>query len=362
MSFVKRAFIALTTIATLAVPMVATAPADAAGTVRSAVSLTGPSIGTYGSTVALTGTAWRYGTSTKLVRATVWLERRLMYGSVPTWSRVVSTQTDSNGRFSFSVVLGTRYSYRAHYGGSPTYTANVSAIHDIAIQHRLIARYLKDVNWELGTLEGKVSVYPRPPAGTRIWLQRLGTDGLWHDYISGRAVSGSNDVVIRGNVNGSVGKYRFYAPIVSPYSQGNSSTLTFAHYKWRGVFHRAVLGTGGTGNPQVDVAPATDDPYRSYAEAVADVGGTVWADLNTAGCAAIEGFTGTDTAGQTRVSLLNGTTIGRSVVVTAADSEDGRPLSSWYMSGLPKVRVQVSNTGSTTDTFAWLALRVRCAN
>ena len=39
----------------------------------------------------------------------------------------------------------------------------------------------------------------------------------------------------------------------------------------------------------------------------------MWADINTSSCVVVEGYTGTDTAGQTTVRVLNGSYAGRTV-------------------------------------------------
>jgi hypothetical protein len=355
----RRIIVALATTALVA-PAVATAPANAAGTVRSAVSLTAPTSGVYGSSINLTGIAWRYGTSTRLVNATIWLQRSV-HGK-NTWSNLKSTRTSSTGAFAFSVQQVTAYDYRAYYGGSPTYTANVSAVRYPAVLQKA-SLYLFDANWELGTLVASTNILPMPPSGTTIWLQRFdAATKVWKNYISGKATGRSSNVVIRGNVPGSVGTYRVYAPSRYPYAHGYSANRTYAHYKWRGVFAKPLLATGGEGNPAFDVLPAAEDPYRAAAEAFADLGGTVWADINTSGCVVVEGYTGTDTAGQTTVRVLNGSYAGRTVTVTATDFDEGRPIAPWNITGISRLRLQVTNTGSTTDTYAWLEVRARCAS
>ncbi len=356
----RRIIVALATTALIA-PVVATAPANAAGTVRSAVSLTAPTSGVYGSSINLTGTAWRYGTSTRLVNATIWLQRSV-HGK-NTWSNLKSTRTSATGTFAFSVQQVTAYDYRAYYGGSPTYTANVSAVRYPAVLQKAAISYMTDVNWELGTLEIAAGVEPMPPRGTRIWVQRYdAVNKVWRNYISGIAQGGTFHTIMRGNFPGSVGKYRVYAPLRYPYAAGYSAPVTYAHYKWRGVFAKPLLDSGGIGNPEFDVLSAEDDPYRSGAEAFADLGGTVWADINTSGCVAVEGYAGTDTAGQTTVRVLNGSYAGRIVTVTAADFDEGRPIAPWNITGISRLRLQVTNTGSTTDTYAWLEVRARCAS
>ena len=53
------------------------------------------------------------------------------------------------------------------------------------------------------------NILPMPPGGTTIWLQRFdAATEVWKNYISGKATGRSSNVVIRGNVPGSVGTYR----------------------------------------------------------------------------------------------------------------------------------------------------------
>ncbi len=358
-AFARRITAAAAAAATLVVPALTAAPAGAAGTVKSAVSLTGPAIGVYGNSVTLTGTAWRYGTSTKLVNATIWLQRH-EYGKTGPWYNVAPTHTSSTGTFAFSFTLGKRYYYRAYYGGSSTYTANVSAVHYMAIQQKVVARYLKDTNWTLGSMEGKTSIYPLPPKGTKVWLQRLASTGQWYNYISGLASGISNDVVIRGNVGGSVGTYRFYVPVVGVYSQNNSSSLTFAHYKWRGAFKKSTVATGGSGDPHFTVY--TDDATHTAADAYADPGGSVWADLNTVGCKRIRGYFANFADAPANVALIGA---GVGIQVSAAQNEDTpgeRTATSDTFSPRSTVRFQVADTTSTLGPDLYLESQVLCTN
>ena len=352
----RRVIAAVTSAAAVVLPVVAAVPADAAGTVRAAVSLTGPTSGKYSTTVTLSGTAWRYGTSTRLVNATIWLQRSV-HGK-NTWSNLTSTRTSSTGTFTFPVVQRSAYDYRAYYGGSPTYTAALSGVVYPAVLQNLILNHIKDVNWPLGTLVASVHFAPVPPAGTQIWLQRYDPAGkVWKNYISGRS-AGSQTIVIRGNVNGSVGTYRVYAPLRYPYGAGYTGPVAFTHYQWRGAFTRTTP-TGGAGDPHFTILPT--DPARRTAVAIANKGGNVWADLNTAGCARITTELANHADGVAHVALT-GTAAAIDIPAAASgDTPTVRTLATTF-SGMPTIRFQLTDVSSTLGPALELKASVLCAN
>jgi hypothetical protein len=224
-----RRVAAIVATALCAAVTVAAPHADAAGTVKSAVSLTGPTSGKYGTYVTLKGTAWRYGSTTKLTSATIWLQRAV-HGQTA-WSNVTSTKTSSTGTFAFTVVQRTAYDYRAYYAGSSVYTANASAKVYPAVLQNVLLDSLKTVDWNKGTLQATGRVYPTPPTGTTIYLQRYNeSTKSWSNYISGKT-TGTNAITIKGNVPANVGTYRLYAPLRYPFGAGYSANVRAANYK-----------------------------------------------------------------------------------------------------------------------------------
>jgi hypothetical protein len=296
----RRLTVATVATATLVAPIVATASAAVAtpsaaatsatvavGTVKAAVSLNSPTSGTYGTTIQLTGTAWRYGTTTKLSGATIWLQRAT-HGKT-NWASVTKTSATSAGTFAFNVVQTAAYDYRTFYGGSPTYTAAWSPVRYPAVLQKVLFDSIKDTNWTLGTLQATGRVYPTPPSGTQVWLQRYdATNKVWKNYISGRT-TGSNSVVIKGNVGGNVGTYRLYSPFRSTFGAGYSTSTSFTHLKWRGAF-RSAPTPGGTTGANYYVYNATESPSRDEAEVTTAVGGKVWLDVTTSGCRKVQFF------------------------------------------------------------------------
>ncbi|HEY0688851.1 MAG TPA: hypothetical protein VGD71_07385, partial [Kribbella sp.] len=292
----RRLTVAALAAATLAAPAVATATATAAGlaplattvgTVKSSVSLTGPTSGTYGTTVKLTGTAWRNGTTTKIGGAKVWLQRAT-HGKT-NWGSVTSATTAADGTFGFSVVQAAAYDYRAFYAGNTTYTPAWSPTRYPAVLQKVVFDSIKTTNWNLGTLQATGRVYPTPPSNTQIWLQRYdATNKVWKSYISGRT-TGTNAVTIKGNVGGQVASFRLYAPQRSSYAAGASGSTTFTHYKWRGAF-RSAPTVGGTPGSEYYVYNATQSPSRTQAEVHTLKGGQVWLDVSTSGCVKVQWY------------------------------------------------------------------------
>jgi hypothetical protein len=355
---VQRMVVAAATIGAVVLPVVPNTFEDAAaaGSVRAAVSLTAPTSGKYSTTVALSGTAWRYGTTTKLANATVWLQRSV-HGK-NTWSNLTSTRTSSTGTFSFPVVQRSAYDYRAYYGGSPMYTSALSGVVYPAVLQNLILNHLNDVNWTLGTLEASVHIAPVPPSGTQIWLQRYDAAAkVWRNYISGRS-TGSQTLVIRGNVSGSVGTYRVYAPLRYPYGAGYTNAVSHSHVKWRGAFARTTPA-GGSANWHFTVLP--EDTARRTAVAIADKGGNVWADLNTSGCTRLTSTLENHADGVVRVAFTGTPATVDIPRATNGSTPTVRSLAATF-SAISTIRAQVTDVGSTLGPAVQLNVSLLCAN
>ena len=350
-------------VATTLCAAVAVVPhASAAGTVKSAVSLSGPTSGKYGTYVRLTGTAWRYGTATKLSNATIWLQRTV-HGQTA-WSNVTSTHTSSTGTFAFTVLQRTAYDYRAYYGGSSVYTANASAKVYPAVLQNVLLDSIRTVDWSKGTLQATGRVYPTPPSGTTIWLQRYNeSTKSWTSYMSGRT-TGSNSVTMRGNVPANVGTYRLYAPLRYPFGAGYSANVRAANYKWRGAFRKSIAGSGGTTDPWHRVYGSADSPNLNELELGAGSGGTSWVDVNTTGCIrtymyAIN-YTNEYVRSSEKVGLLNGTTYLRGPYTLAPAGEYETEVA---MAGVTRTRVQVNDIGTTDGhPLAYYVVWVLCSN
>jgi hypothetical protein len=358
--------IVATTSAAVATPSAAATSATvAAGTVKAAVSLNSPTSGTYGATIQLTGTAWRYGTTTKLGGATVWLQRAT-HGQT-NWASITKTSATSAGTFAFNVVQTAAYDYRAFYGGSPTYTAAWSAVRYPAVLQKVLFDTIKDANWTLGTLQATGRVYPTPPSGTQVWLQRYdAATKVWKNYISGRT-TGSNSVVIKGNVGGNVGTYRLYSPFRSTFGAGYSSSVTFTHLKWRGAF-RSAPTPGGTTGAKYYVYDATESPSRNEAEVAAAVGGKVWLDVATTGCRKVdfyaENFTGQAELARTTEAVQVFNVATNATLRGPYSLAPGKTVTyAFDLSNVAKTRFE-THDDATADgkPYAYYFINVLCAN
>lgn len=356
----------LTAAAALVVPGVVTAPtATAAGSVRSAVSLTGPSYGTYGSTVALTGKLWRYGTHTVISGHTVVLQRSVHGRN--TWGNLTSKRTSSTGTFAFGVTLNGSYDYRAVYSGSPTYTSAASAKLFPAVQRQVYLDSIRTIDYGgdhgAGTLRVNGRVYPALAKGTPVYLQRYSTSTKTWSTIGRSSASGANGVSVSARVKGSVASYRLSVPASAPYYGNLSRSVGFAHYVWRGVYHKPVIAAGGSGNPWYRViAPTRDNPYRSSAELGADRNGSSWVDVNTAGCIDMKhrGYNYTHQYRPTRirVGVLANNQLLRYIDLAPDETE-------WMLGirpGASRTRVQVWDIGHTADPLGWNVTWVLCNN
>lgn len=352
----------LTAVAALVAPVVTAVPAEAAGSVRSAVNLTGPPHGTYGTTAKLTGVLWRYNSSTRIANAVVTLQRT-PHGS-KTWTQVASVRTSTTGSYAFTVTLGAVYDYRTVYGGSPTYTTAVSNVINPKVLRKVLLDSVRTINnslpdSNLGTLRATGRVLPAPPAGTRVWLQRYDTaNKVWKNFMSTRT-TGSSTVTITGNVPPNVGTYRLQAPVAYPYYGGTSNTRTYAHYVWRGIFTKPLIAVGGEHTPGRYIWSPSESPLRYLINLWAAPGGTSWAEINTYGCLQVD------------VSMLNvsdqaglPTTIAASVTNgstqlfaqdLAPGQETGQTLSA---RGYTKLRIQseAMSNGNPISTWGIAAL------
>lgn len=359
-AFVRRIAVAAIAAAALVAPITATTPsAEAAGSVKASVSLAAPTSGTYATNIKLTGTVWRYQTSTKIAGATVYLQRAT-HGKT-NWGNLTSTTSSITGTFAFAVMQTSAYDYRAYYPGSTTYTAAWSPVRYPAVLQKVVFSTIKTTSWEAGTLQATGYVYPAPPSGTQIWLQRYDSaNKVWKNYISGRT-TGASAVTIKGNVPGNVGTYRLYAPLRYPYAAGSSGAATYAHYRWRGAFTKPLIATGGTANPQFAVIP--DDPDKSAAMTSTNAGGSVWADINTYRCTRVDLAIGNFASEAVKVDLLRGTTtlVSRTVAPQSINGP-GLTVFSALAGGASKVRLQLTDTGTNSGIEAFAGTHFLCAS
>lgn len=351
--------------AALVVPAIVSTPAQAAGTVRSAVSLTGPTAGNYGGRVALTGKLWRYGTRTVISGHPVVLQRSVHGRNV--WGNLTSTRTSSAGTFAFGVSLNGVYDYRAVYAGSATYTSAVSGKVFPAVRRVVFFDSIKTSNnaqaeTNNGTLTVTGRVYPAVPAGVRVWLQRW--DGrTWRNYMSTVTRGSTSSLTVRGDVPGTAAAFRLLVPASAPYYGATSRSVRFAHYVWRGTFDRPVLAQGGSGTPRNN-SDLQGDRTGNFAYTWADKGGASWIDISTSGC--IELWLG---AHNTSMDLGPTATRERLTVIKAgsplrtADLEPDEHLSYRYtLGGTARLRFQVQDVGHTGRPSAYWNAGALCSN
>lgn len=248
--------------AVLLAPIVATAspPAQAAGTVASAISLSAPASGTYGSNITLQGRLWRYGTSYGIGGALVWLQRK-PHGQ-RTWANIKNARTASNGNYAFAVTQTGAYDYRTVYTGSVTYRVAISPTRYPVTNQRLTLESIITANADAGTVRATAYVYPLPPNGLPVYLQRWNSEAaVWHNLAIGRTSGGK--VTVSVNRPGSVNAYRLVIPARSPYGPGITAAKWFAHYVWRGALVKGVTLFAGHG--AVVVPTAAQNPRRDRA-------------------------------------------------------------------------------------------------
>jgi hypothetical protein len=199
---------------------------------------------------------------------------------------------------------------------------------------------IRTTDYTKGTLTVAGTLTPAPAAGSRVALQRWSSTAGWQEI--GHATPSGGKVTISANQPGSIRTYRLAIGPQSPYAAAASAPSGFSHYVWRGIYKKPLLASGGKGHPQYNVVPPSEAPRRAEAEVLADKGGVVWGDVNTAGCNWVKNWLGNITDGTVRVSLLNGSTV-RGSVDMAQETE------TWLnrqILGVNRLRLQVADVKS----------------
>lgn len=327
---------------------------QAVGSVRSALSLTAPASATYGSTIALRGRLWRYGTTSGIGSATVVLQRR-PHGS-GAFRNITSTRTAGTGEFAFSVRHAGVYDYRAYYGGSATYTAAISPGRYPVASHNVLLDSVVTTNQTAGTLRATGRVYPNPPNGHPVYLQRWVSEyGIWHTIGSGRTSSGR--IAISVNQRGSVAAYRLVAAARPPYAAGASAAKWFAHYVWRGAFARPVPRVSGKG------AFTLVDSSRATALILEESQFFFYAD--TTGCPRVQAVMTGASTNQTSVGLLLETAPPTTIRTLGSGSVAANAtlvFTAGLNSGERQIRMTNDNLQSTQQPTVQHRMMLLCAN
>ena len=236
-------------------------PARAAGSITAAVSLTAPATGPYGTAITLQGRLWRYGTPYGIARGKVWLQRT-PHGRAG-WASISSAATASTGSYVFRVTQTGAYDYRVYYGGSAAFRAAMSPVRYPVTSQQVLFDSVATTNASTGSLRAAGRVYPTPPNGQLVHLQRWDRGaGVWHGIGSGRTNSGR--VTVTATRPGSIDAYRLVVAARSSYGAGVSATRSLAHYVWRGAFARGGVVYSGLGGKVVVLTPA-ENPRRDSA-------------------------------------------------------------------------------------------------
>lgn len=360
---VRRILTGTATAAAVVVPLALAAPAaqagQTAGSVVSAVSLTAPTAAPYGSQISLTGTVWRYQTTTRIAGAPVVLQRSAHGRN--TWATLKTTRTATNGTFAFTVTQTLAYDYRAYYPGSTVYRAGVSAVRYPIVMQKVLFDGIATTDSDEGLLRGTGRVYPAPPSGSLVYLQRYDAGAnSWRSIGSARS-TGSANVAVSAKVGGSTGYYRLHAPTRAPYGAGTSAARKFSHYVWRGIFNKPVLAHGGAGEPEFGVITELQD--RTLGVMLANPGGHVWADVNTNSCLRLVAIGLNATGEASALRVLNGATVlGSATVAGGNDEEPGESAPvEVSVGGLSKVRVMLIDTGASEPLDAAVFVGALCA-
>jgi hypothetical protein len=199
---------------------------------------------------------------------------------------------------------------------------------------------IRTSDYTKGTLTVAGTLTPAPAAGSRVALQRWSATAGWQEI--GHASPSGTQVTISANQPGSIRTYRLAIGPQAPYAAAASAPAGFSHYVWRGIYKQPLLASGGKGNPQYNVVPPSEGPRRAEAELLANKGGLVWGDVNSAGCSWVKNWLGNITDGTIRASLLNGGT----VLGTLDQAQETEGWLNRKIIGVTRLRLQVADVKS----------------
>ncbi|MGC4937759.1 hypothetical protein [Kribbella sp. DT2] len=215
---------------------------------------------------------------------------------------------------------------------------------------------VRTTDYTAGVLTVAGTLTPAPAAGSRVALQRWDAAKGWQEIGNGKS-SGAT-VTISSKQPGSIRTYRLAIGPQAPYAAAASAAYGYSHFKWRGIFAKPLLASGGKGHPAFTVVTAAESPRRAEAELLADKGGAVWGDVNSAGCSWVKNWLGNITDGTVRVSLLNGA----AVVGSVDQTQESETWLNRQIPGVNRLRVQVADLKSGYGPQVALDSMLLCTN
>ncbi|WP_432942599.1 hypothetical protein ACQPXM_36760 [Kribbella sp. CA-253562] len=215
---------------------------------------------------------------------------------------------------------------------------------------------IRTTDYTAGVLTVSGTLTPAPAAGSRVALQRWDATKGWQEI--GHGTPSGGNVTISSKQPGSIRTYRLAIGPQAPYAAAASAPAGYYHYVWRGIFKKPLLASGGKGHPVFTVLAAADSPRRAEAELLADKGGVVWGDVNSAGCSWVKNWLGNITDGTVRVSLLNGS----AVLGTVDQAQETETWLNRQIPGVNRLRVQVADVKSGYGPQVALDAMLLCTN
>lgn len=358
--------VAASCVAVLGVSLVVPA-AQGAAPVSTSVSLSAPVSAVYGSTIRLSGSVWRTGDSSERVTGATVVLQRSVHGT-GRFRDLSSSRTTSTGSFTFSVKQASAYDYRVSFEGTATYRAAHSPTRYPAVRQKLVLESIETTDAETGQLTATGRVYPTPPAGTVVHLQRLGADPkAWVNQATG--TTSGNRVTIDAIRPGSVGSYRLRIKARQQWGTGTSAVEDFTHYVWRDALTKGVRSVRSDAD-HVTVDDFADDQHPGrralVVRAYGDPGSVVELGLTIGGCVEARHQTrnyfgiGTEDL-PAQVQLATDLISGAGVDLPRDTDEVGSSLDLknathlWY-------RAQMRGTRDTVGFWLQVRAQLRCAN
>jgi hypothetical protein len=294
------------------------------------------------------------GVRANLFGGTTWSARRLSFGTPSRARRLVTAGTAFAGALVLAGCAGAIAP--AQSAMVATDTARAAETAQAAPTRTVKITSVRTSDYTAGTLTVAGTLTPAPAAGSRVALQRWDAVKGWQEI--GHGTPAGANVTISSKQPGSIRTYRLAIGPQAPYAAAASAPYGYSHFKWRGIFAKPLLASGGKGHPAFNVVAAAESPRRAEAELLADKGGVVWGDVNSAGCSWVKNWLGNITDGTVRVSLLNGA----AVVGSVDQTQETETWLNRQIPGVNRLRVQVADLLSGYGPQVALDSMLLCTN
>ncbi len=312
------------------------------------ITLAAPVSGTYGTVVPLAGTLGRYGSTTRIHGARVYLQRA-PHGSTA-WTSVTSTITSRSGYYKFVVTLGRPYDYRVNFAGAGIYLGTTSVVRYPIVLQKVVLGSVRTTDAKQGKISAAGVVTPAPAKGTTVWLQRWDAAAkVWRNLGSSVASGTSSSVAVPATAPAGSAMYRLAVATNNGYGAGVSNALSFTQAIQRGLFKKGLLARGGTQQGRFDLRSELWPDFEADTT-ITFLNGTAWGDVSAAGCSEWSLHVGNWGNAPIRIEVIRTDLVGEGAILASRELAAGGGTDNPTIgdlvapvAGLSQARVLVSN-------------------